>query len=73
MFSEVLSVQPHGLNLRWSDTDTLWTAREGKVHPSIQTHAERSEDVSHKGGGLFDEGECVFYEYSHLIPDGGRL
>ena len=28
---EGLGAQPHGLNLRQSNTDTLWSAREGNV------------------------------------------
>ncbi len=44
---EGLGVQPHDLNPDESGVSTTWTAREGSVHPSIRSHAERSEDVGH--------------------------
>ncbi len=51
-------VQPHGLNPDASGVDTIRTARGGRVHPSIRTHAERSGAVGRRctgdthGGGL---------------------
>ena len=59
-----VSVQPHGLNPDESGVSTTWTAREGKVHPSIHLFTCRAK----RGCRPLESGEA----HAHLWPTSPR-